>query len=86
MTEPDRDVDAVHGASTGPTDRGTDHAADDAAEHPVGAPTPSRPTGSWDQRIAALTALDDRPLTEHADAYDALHNDLKRRLGEVDGH
>ncbi len=62
-------------------DHGRDQSRDD---RPAGAPRP--PHSSWTERITDLAHLAGRPLADHADTYDALHADLKRRLGEVDGH
>ena len=53
---------------------------------PASTPEPEPAGSPWAERIAAVDGLSGRPLAEHADAYDALHIDLKRRLGEVDGH
>ncbi len=66
--------------------------APNGVQHPVDLDGPAAPpvegveSGTWQYRIDALADLDGRPLAEHADVYDALHADLKRRLGEVDIH
>jgi hypothetical protein len=37
------------------------------------------------ERVAALDAVGDLPLAEHAEAYQRLHTELQAALAEIDG-
>jgi hypothetical protein len=67
------------------------HEDTDAAPRPVPGPPPGRPApqdldprAGIDEAVGALDDLDDVPLAEHVERFDAVHTELTVALSAID--